>query len=104
MWSLFKKQPKPSVKVNSPATNFEIAMTHTMSSGMRCIWKQSNDIDDISENIEFLLESRAHQVQQRAELIEVVNKQRKILGLVELDDQGQVPDAEDINYALESQE
>lgn len=89
---------------HTPAATFEFAALNHMQRGVHDVWKQTNDIDDISEQIEFLMEIRQKRVQERSDLVIVINKQRKMLGLDEIDEEGVSASefAEDENFALES--
>lgn len=105
--NLFSKTKEVRVEdlVHTPAVNFELAMMHTQQSGVQFMWRQNAEIDSLTVQISLLMEERSRKVQERGDFITILNKQRRVLGLEEFDDNGELPSeqpADDENYALES--
>lgn len=99
------KQVKVSELTHTPAATFEFAALNHVQRGVNTVWKQTSDIDDLSEQIQFLMEIRQQRVQERSDLVTVINKQRNLLGLKEIDEEGicaSEQPADDETYALES--
>lgn len=98
------KQVRVSDLTHTPAATFEFAALNHVQRGVNTVWKQTSDIDELSEQIEYLMEIRQKRVQERFDLVNVINKQRKLLGLDEIDEEGVATSdqpAPDENYALE---
>ncbi len=104
MWP-FNRKKKVYVQdlEHTPAADFELAVMHTTSRGLERIWSQSNEIDELTDHIEHLMEIRSQRTKERSDLVIAVNKQRKLFGLEEIDDEGRVASeqADDETYALE---
>lgn len=99
------KQVHVSDLTHTPAANFELAALTHVQRGVTSVWQQTSEIDNISEEIQYLMEMRQKRVQERFELVTVINKQRKSLGLDEIDEEGIAASeqpADDETYALES--
>lgn len=105
---LFNRESKKQVRVSdlahTPAATFELSALNMIQRGVTEVWKQTSEIDDISKEIEYLMEQRQKRVQERFDLVTVINKQRKSLGLEEIDEEGIAlsdQPADDETYALE---
>lgn len=104
MWPFNRKKKEQESNI-TPAQRFTSAVTHVMTLGLFGIHKQTSKIDELSNQISELMEKRGKLVQERSELVETVNKQRNLLGLEEVDEEGVAlseQPADDENYALES--
>lgn len=106
---LFKSQDKDvlvSDLTHTPAANFELDVMTKIQQGVSEVWVQTAYIDVLSEEISHLMEARQKCVQERSELVAAINKQRKVLDLEEIDEEGVCisshDPADDENYALES--
>lgn len=98
------KQVLVSDLTHTPAATFELAALTNVQRGVTKVWEQTNEIDNISEEIQYLMEMRQKRVQERSDLVTVINKQRKSLGLEEIDEEGIAlsdQPADDETYALE---
>ncbi len=105
---LFNRNSTKEVRVSdlthTPAATFELAALTNIQRGITKVWEQTSEIDDISEEIQYLMEQRQKRVQERLDLVTVINNQRKSLGLEEIDEEGIAlsdQPAEDETYALE---
>lgn len=89
--------------VHTPAANFELIAMQHIQRGVESVWSKTSDIDELSEHIQHLMEVRNQRVQERFDLVAAINKQRKVLGLEDIDEEGACTSelADDETYALE---
>lgn len=108
MWPFTRNKTKEVLVddlVHTPAATFGVGILTLLQKGVQRVWAQNAEIDEISEEITRLMALRQQHVAARTELVEALNLHRKVLGMEELNDEGEVASdadsADDMNYALE---